>query len=392
MSDKPKIEVTLVGEDQSTAIEREQQVQAQAREEQEQREEAHEQAKAEAEGGNAGGEPEGKTEGNETPKGDQEPTGEEVSTEDETPKADEKPLEITEDNVLSFLKKQGLELESIEDLKKTPEPKEVELPDDVAAFAKYVQDTGRGLADYMKLNQDFDSMDDDALLASYFIATEAGVDSAEDAKILLADYAIDEEVMDDQEIGRMRLKKKRMIAKAKEHFEAEKSKYVKPVERTGSSTLSEEQQKNIEAALEIIKSNDESAKTREQNAQEFLKATESVLNSDFKGFEVKVGDDASVVFNPAPVEQLIERQVDLSGFMSKFMDESGKLTDVEGYHKALAIAMNPEQFAKLVWEQAVSTTLKEEAKEERQIDMTSQGSKRKHNHKGIEVTVVKNPH
>ena len=32
-------------------------------------------------------------------------------------------------------------------------------------------------------------------------------------------------------------------------------------------------------------------------------------------------------------------------FVNKFMDNNGYIIDAEGYHKSLAVAMNPEKFA-----------------------------------------------
>ena len=35
-------------------------------------------------------------------------------------------------------------------------------------------------------------------------------------------------------------------------------------------------------------------------------------------------------------------------FVNKFLDDKGLLKDAEGYHKALAMAMNPEKFAQVL--------------------------------------------
>ena len=35
-----------------------------------------------------------------------------------------------------------------------------DLPEDVQAYFKYKKETGRGIEDYVKLHQDFDSMDE----------------------------------------------------------------------------------------------------------------------------------------------------------------------------------------------------------------------------------------
>ena len=41
-------------------------------------------------------------------------------------------------------------------------------------------------------------------------------------------------------------------------------------------------------------------------------------------------------------------------FVQKFLDDKGYIKDATGYHKALAVAMNPERFAKFFYDQGKS--------------------------------------
>ena len=125
--------------------------------------------------------------------------------------------ELTEEEVLSFIgKRWGESVDSLEELKSRREESEP-LSEDVAAFLKYKKETGRGIEDYVKLQRDFSSMNPDSLLKEYLTATEEGLDS-EDIDSMMEDYDVDEEIMEPAEIKKLKLAKKKIIAKAKKFF------------------------------------------------------------------------------------------------------------------------------------------------------------------------------
>ena len=81
----------------------------------------------------------------------------ETSSEPQTENEEEK-VELTEEDVLSHINKRyNKEIKSVDDLFKEKESQE-DLPEDVAAYLKYKQETGRGFDDYVKLNKDFDKL------------------------------------------------------------------------------------------------------------------------------------------------------------------------------------------------------------------------------------------
>ncbi len=62
----------------------------------------------------------------------------------------EEPAGLSEDDVRSFLSERyGREINSLDELNEARETAP-ELPEDVAAYYKYKQETGRGLEDFMK--------------------------------------------------------------------------------------------------------------------------------------------------------------------------------------------------------------------------------------------------
>ena len=74
---------------------------------------------------------------------------EETKVNTEETKVEEPKVEtpsFDDQDVLSFIKeKYNREFKSMDELFVEPEPKEVELPEDVSAFMKFKQETGRGL-------------------------------------------------------------------------------------------------------------------------------------------------------------------------------------------------------------------------------------------------------
>ena len=133
------------------------------------------------------------------------------------------PSELNEESVLSFIKnKYGREINSLDELTAAKESEE--MPEDVAAYYKYKKETGRGIDDFVKLSKDFDELTPDTLLREYLSATEEGLDS-EDIDMLMDEYSFDEDLDDEGDINKIKIARKKTIAKAKKYFNEQKEKY-----------------------------------------------------------------------------------------------------------------------------------------------------------------------
>ena len=276
--------------------------------------------------------------------------------------------ELKEEDVLSFIKnKYGRELTSLEEITAAREEAE-ELPEDVAAYYKYKKETGRGINDFVKLNRDIESENPDKLLRDYLMATEKGLDS-EDIDSLMDDFTYDEDFDDESDIKKIKINKKKTIAKAKEYFESEKEKYRVPLESSGSS-ISEEDAR----ALEEYKQYVQQATTYEEEANRksewFTQKTNEVFGGEFKGFEFSVDDNKKVSFSPGDAAELKSMQENPQNFIQKFLDENGLLKDAVGYHKSLAVAMNPEKFAKFFYEQGKSEAVDDVMRKTKNVNMS----------------------
>jgi len=137
--------------------------------------------------------------------------------------------ELKEEDVLSYIgNRYGKEINSIEELMEAREGAE-ELPEDVAAYFKYKKETGRGISDFVKLQQDYTEMNPDSLLKEYLTITEEGLD-AEDIESMMEDYSYDEDLDDESVIKKTKIAKKKAIAKATRYFNEQQELYKQPLE------------------------------------------------------------------------------------------------------------------------------------------------------------------
>jgi len=296
----------------------------------------------------------------------------ESETKEETPSSelsDETPSsELNDEDVLSYIRdRYNKDINSVEELFEEKEAN-LDLPEDVSAYLKYKQDTGRGIQDFYNLQKDYDSMEDDSVLASYYSITEEGLDAIDIQDIMEDKFSYDEELDEPRDIKKKKLAKKRELAKAKKFLNEQKDKYKVPLESSGDQ-LSNDQQENLNAYESYLR---ESKSIEEQNKKKynyFLEKTNEVFNHEFKGFEFNVGD-SNITFKPGTGEELKNLQSDFNNFVNKYMDtKTGLIADPKGYHRSLAVAMNPEKFAQFFYDQGVSATVDSVSRKSKNINM-----------------------
>lgn len=314
----------------------------------------------------------------------EETTVEETTTE-EVKEEEAAPAELSEEQVLSYIgKRYGREINSLEELTAAREEAE-ELPEDVAAYFKYKKETGRGIEDYVKLQRDFSSMNPDTLLREYLTITEGEGLDAEDIDSLMEEYSFDEELDDEAVIKKTKLAKKKAIAKAKKFFNEQKELYKQPLE--SSSAANPQAQEEVQAYRQYL----ESVKTQQEEAEVkrnwFIKETDKVFTDDFKGFNF-ILDDKTVTFAPGDTQSIRKNQESVMNFVNKYLDDKGLIKDAAGYHRALAIAMNPDKFAKFFYEQGKSSATEDVMRKTKNINMTERKAPEVTNKGGFQVKSV----
>lgn len=294
---------------------------------------------------------------------------ENISSGDENSYEEQEPAEFNfkDEDVLSYIgKRYNKQINSLDDLvaeRKDSEP----LPEDVAAYLQYKKETGRGFEDFLKLKKDFDSMNPDELVREYLSSTQEGLDS-EDIEALMEEYSYDEDLDDESTIKKTKIARKKIIAEAKKYFNNQKEKYKLPLESSMGFVPDEEK-----SMYESYKQYVQEAKTIEEETNRkrkwFDQKTDEVFSKDFKGFEFNI-NDKRISFTPGDANELKKLQATPQNFINKFLDDSGMIKDAVGYHRSLAVAMNPEKFAKFFYEQGLSDATDDVTRKIKNINMS----------------------
>jgi len=321
---------------------------------------------------------------------EEEEVQEEIKEEAETPLVEEQPpveKELAEDEVLSYIgKRYGKEISSIDELVSTREESEP-LPEDVAGYLKYKKETGRGFNDFAKLQKDYSDLSPDALLREYYTITEEGLDS-DDITSLLEEFDYSEETHEPSEIKKLKLAKKKEIAKAKKFLREQQDLYKQPLEsRESSAAVDNEEIIQYRQYMETAKA---TYAENEKKSQWFEKKTNEVLNPEFKGFKFNIGE-TDYVYSPGSVSDIKKAHQTPMNLLNKFMDTEGYIKDAEGYHKALAVAMNPEGFAKFFYEQGKSQATDDVMRKTKNIEMSERQAPQVATKSGFQVKSVSQP-
>jgi hypothetical protein len=284
----------------------------------------------------------------------------EEKQEEETPVIEE----VTEEEVEQKVEETKEEVvEAIEEAKETGEP----LPENIQKVVDFMNDTGGSLEDYVRLNQDYSSYDENQLLREYYKQTKPHLTDDEISFMMEDRFSVDEEVDEERDIKRKKLALKEQVANAKSHLDGLKSKYYEEIK--AGSKLSPEQKKAVDFFNRYNKESKEKEQVAEQQKSVFNKKTEQVFNNEFKGFEYKVGDKR-YRFNVKDANKVKESQKSLDNFISKFLNDKNQIEDAKGYHKALFTANNPDAIANHFYQQGKADAIKESMAKAKNVDMS----------------------
>jgi|TARA_R100000030_G_scaffold53574_2_gene40275 hypothetical protein len=257
------------------------------------------------------------------------------------------------------------EQEEVLSEEKTQEP--VNLPENIQNLVNFMEETGGTIEDFVSLNTDFSNVDDNTLMVEYYKKTKPHLSYDEISFLMEDKFSIDEEIDEERDVKRKKLALKEEVAKAKNFFNSQKDQYYKEVKL--GSKLNPEQKK----AVEFFNRYNEEQKTADELLQKqtshFNNETSKVFNSEFKGFNFKVGDK-KYRFNVGDVNKVKETQADLFNVFNKYVNkDTNLLGDAAGYHKALFAASNPDALANHFYEQGKAEAIKEMSANAKNINM-----------------------
>jgi len=257
-------------------------------------------------------------------------------------------------------------VEAIEEQRETG----VELPENIQKVVDFMNETSGTLEDYVKLNKNYEDLDESQLLREYYANTKPHLDK-EDIDFMMEDnFLYDEDLDDERDIRRKKLARREELAKAKNHLTGLKDKYYQEIK--GGSKLAPEQKKAVDFFNRYTKENEAATQLAEKQSQTFLKKTENVFNNDFKGFDYQVGDK-KFRFKVKDAPTIKETQSDINNFVKKFLDKDNQMSDAAGYHKGLFTAMNADSIANHFYEQGKADAMKASMTNSKNVQMGARG-------------------
>ena len=278
-------------------------------------------------------------------------------------------VEVDENKIISYLgKRYNKEISSLDDIWEQRQVNE-ELPEDVSAFLKYKKETGRGINDFMNLSKDYNSMDQDTLLFDFYKEQNKELDSDDVRWEIQNKFSFDEDFDDEKDVKRKQVAKKKELAKAKEYFNNLKEQYKVPLE-SGDSFVPQEEKDAYRAYKEYRETTTASEQDQERRSKYFADKTNELFSDKFEGFKFSIDEDKKLVYKPAESQELLKEQSTLKNFINKFLNDDGYLQDAEMFHRSIAVASNPEKFAKFFYEKGKSEAVEGVARESKNIDMT----------------------
>ena len=297
-----------------------------------------------------------------------------------------------DNDVLSYLKtKFNKEVNSLDELfVEKPQQQEL-LPEDVNAFLKFKKETGRGLEDFYRVNQDFSKITPERLLADYMRETNPDFDDEDIAFEYESKFSYDEDEDDEKEIKRKKLALKKELGKAAKYFEEQKEKYKAPLESRMESSIPAEDKEALESYKQYISQSSAMQQEQAKKSEYFINKTNDLFSDEFKGFDFKVGDK-EISYKPGTPEQLKAQQTDISKFFNNFVNEDGYIKDAKQYHKTIAAAMNPDAMAKFFYDMGKADAIDDSARQSKNIDMSVRNAPQNIEKGGFKVTAMDSDH
>jgi len=302
---------------------------------------------------------------------DEELTGEEERVQDDQPTLEE----VTGEEVEEVIE------EAIAEAEATGEP----LPENIQKLIDFMSETGGDIQDYVRLNQDYNEMDNLTALQEYYKITKPHLDAEERQFLMDESFNFNEEVDDERDIRKKKIALKEQVAEAKAYLDGQKSKYYDEIK--AGSKLTEEQQKAINFFNRYNKESEETQAKAKAAKSVFDKKTENLFNDKFKGFEYEVGDK-KYRFNVNNADKVKQTQSDINNFIGKFLNEDGTINNAKDYHKSLYTAMNADAIAKHFYEQGKADALKDSVAKAKNVDMNPRQVNSNVNDSGLKFKVL----
>ncbi len=225
------------------------------------------------------------------------------------------------------------------------------LPENIEKLVSFMEDTGGSVEDYVRLNADYSSIDDNTLLKEYYKKEKPYLDNS-DIDLLLEDFKYDEDLDEDKDIRKKKLAFKEEVAKARRFLNETKEKYYADIKL--KSNVNPDAQK----AMDFFNRYNKQQEQAEQQRSVFQENTKKLFTENFEGFDINVGDK-KYRYKIQNTEAVADKQSDINNLIGKFLDKNGSVSDYKGYHKAMYAAENVDRIAAHFYEQGKADAVKD---------------------------------
>ncbi len=231
-------------------------------------------------------------------------------------------------------------------------PQTALLPENIEKLVSFMNETGGNIEDYVRLNADYSTIDENTLLREYYKKSKPHLDSDEISFLMEDKFSYDEDIDDERDIRFKKLAIKEEIAEARGFLEQTKSKYYDEIKlRPG---VTQKQQK----ANDFFDRFNKDQELAQQQHLDFKSKTNKYFSDDFKGFDFNVSG-RKFKYGVQDPGKVAEDQSNINNFVGKFLDKKGNVTDEKGYHKALYMASNADTIINHFYEQGKSDATKQ---------------------------------
>tara|TARA_R100001460_G_scaffold8868_4_gene21828 strand:+ start:1054 stop:2262 length:1209 start_codon:yes stop_codon:yes gene_type:complete len=267
------------------------------------------------------------------------------------PAAEDSKEETILEEIVEIGEKEEAKQETIKEEIKEAVKDERILPENIESLVSFMKETGGNIEDYVRLNADYNNVNDKTLLREYYKNTRPHLDFEEISFLMEDEFNFDEEVDDERDVRKKKLAYKEEVAKAKSYLDDLKSKYYKEIKLRPGTT--QEQQK----ALDFFNRYNEEQDVAKQQHEQFKSNTKQLFNNDFKGFDFNVGDK-KFRYKVQNADQVADNQSNINNIIGKFLNDKGEVVDTKGYHKAMYAASNVDKIANHFYEQGKADAVK----------------------------------
>ena len=241
------------------------------------------------------------------------------------------------------------------------------LPENIVKVVDFMNETGGTLEDYVRLNHDYSNVDNDTLLREYYKQTKSHLDSEEINFLIEDNFSWDEDVDEPRDVRKAKLAYKEEVAKAKQHLEGLKSKYYEEIKLNPGITPEQQD------AMNFFNRYNEEQQVAQQQHETFKSNTKDYFGPEFKGFDFSIGEK-KFRYGIKNVNDVADKQSNITNTIKKFLDKEGNVQDVKGYHKAIYAAEHADTIAQHFYEQGKADAIKDLSAKSKNINTESRSS------------------